>query len=290
MTCKLCAFESFHPLSLFFYYISILLVTMFSQNPVFLAFGFFFVSLTLITIIGIKRFFKTLPLYAVIFILISVTNPLFSQNGKTVLFTVFGLRYRLESLIYGAMTATMLLTVLFIFRTFSLTMKEDKIMYLFSKRLPRTALLLSITLRTISLLSEKWQEFCQTQKTLGYISTDKKPSSLKNLLTVFSGFVTYMLESAAETGTVLKARGYGADQRSCFNVFKFEKRDAALITASLSSAAFIIYGYAAKLLDFTFYPKILLERPDTLTALIYLSYAVLCAIPATINFIFERRR
>ena len=85
------AFANYHPAVLLLYFLSVLLVGMFVTNPV----------LQLTMLLGAVLFCLMLPhrsggagFYVPMFLLVAVTNPLFSHNGVTPLFYLNGVRLR----------------------------------------------------------------------------------------------------------------------------------------------------------------------------------------------------
>ncbi len=97
------AFGNVHPFVLLVYFLSVLTVAMFAANPV----------LSLTALLGGILFCAMLVrrslvpgdigFYVPLFLLVAVTNPLFSHNGVTPLFFLNGNPVTLEALLYGSM-------------------------------------------------------------------------------------------------------------------------------------------------------------------------------------------
>lgn len=83
------------------------------------------------------------------FLLVAVTNPLFSHNGVTPLFYLNGNPVTLEAFVYGAAIAVMVVGVMLWCRCYSAVMTSDKFLYLFGRAIPKLALVLSMALRFI---------------------------------------------------------------------------------------------------------------------------------------------
>ena len=103
------AFANYHPAVLLLYFLSVLLVGMFVTNPV----------LQLTMLLGAVLFCLMLPhrsggagFYVPMFLLVAVTNPLFSHNGVTPLFYLNGNPVTLEAFVYGAAIAVMVVGVM----------------------------------------------------------------------------------------------------------------------------------------------------------------------------------
>ena len=160
------SFGNFHPISLFVYYISAIVLTMFTKNPIMLAFALFGSSLFIIITNGAKDFFKSMRFYLPLFLIISVTNPLFSHNGKTILFFMNDNPVTLEAILYGADMALMICAVMFICRCMNFVMESDKLLCVFGTFSPKLSIVLSMSLRFIPLFKRKWKEIKDAQFSL----------------------------------------------------------------------------------------------------------------------------
>ena len=80
------AFEWYHPIILFVYFIAMILITMFTQHPVLLGISFVCAVSFCGMLTGLKKLLKSLAYSIPVLLVIAVTNPLFSHNGETVLF------------------------------------------------------------------------------------------------------------------------------------------------------------------------------------------------------------
>ena len=84
------AFSSYHPAVLMAYFIAVLLVAMFTQNPVLLGLALLG-GISFCTLLERpKDFLHNMAFYVPLFLMIAVTNPLFSHNGVTPLFFLNG--------------------------------------------------------------------------------------------------------------------------------------------------------------------------------------------------------
>ena len=106
---KLKSFSSLHPLVLIVYFLSILVVSMFSTNPVLLFISLVGGMMFFCMMNSKKAFLSDLAFYIPMFLLIAIINPLFSHNGVTPLFFMNGNPVTLEAILYGGNIALMLL-------------------------------------------------------------------------------------------------------------------------------------------------------------------------------------
>ena len=276
-------FPSYHPTVLAVYFLSVLLITMFTTNPILLGIAFlggigFYLKRDKET-----RSVKSLCFYLLFFILVSITNPLFSHNGVTPLFFLNGNPVTLEALLYGFDIGLMLIAVIFWFKCFNLVITEEKLLFLFGRSSPKLALLISSVLRFIPLLKEQSKKIRQTQTSMGLFSGDAWIDKLKGTVRVYSSLITWALENAVDTGSSMKARGYGLRGRSVYSLYRFRCADGVMLLLLLGLDTVICSALALGRLAFEFYPQIDVFEFDIHSTAALMAFAILSFLP----FIFE---
>lgn len=144
------AFSEHNPIAIFMHFMLTIIIAMFIQNPIILLLALFG-SILYYAVTFRKISAKTLIFWILLFLLISLINPIFSHKGETVLLFINGKAITLEALFYGINNGIMILSVMIWFLVFSEIMTSDKVMYIFGKFSPRLALLVSMSLRYIPL-------------------------------------------------------------------------------------------------------------------------------------------
>ncbi len=273
------AFEKYHPAALLTYFLAVTLFPMFLNNP-FIQGLSLFGALLLCPVFFSKRELLRGAGYIIMFmILITVTNPLFSHNGATVLFFINDSAVTLEALVCGAGNALTIAAVVLWFQILSQIMTSDKWLALTGKRLPRLTLVLSMALRFVPLFTRRLKKVQSAQKTLGFYASDNYPDKLKSGLNVFSILVAWSLENAAETSFSMDARGYGLPGRTQFTQFHFGRGDLFLLIITVLTTAFVLFGAARGAADFAYYPTLTVTPLSGFAAAVYLPYAALALIP-----------
>lgn len=84
-----------------------------------------------------KAILSDMGFYLPLFLLVAVTNPLFSHNGVTPLFFMNGNPVTLEAVVYGVFISVMVVGVLFWCKCYNEIMTEDKFLYLFGRIIPK---------------------------------------------------------------------------------------------------------------------------------------------------------
>lgn len=274
------AFANYHPAVLLLYFLSVLLVGMFVTNPV----------LQLTMLLGAVLFCLMLPhrsggagFYVPMFLLVAVTNPLFSHNGVTPLFFLNGNPVTLEALLYGFALAVAVVGVLLWCKGYSEVMTGDKFLYLFGSVIPRLALVLSMALRFVPQFSRQMRRVRCAQKTMGLYAARGYTDKVRSAGRVFLAMIAWSLENAMETAASMKARGYGRGRRTNFSLFRFTARDGALLAVCAALMGVVAVGMAAGVTAFDFYPRV--STPElTLAALaVYIAFGALSLLPFTIE-------
>lgn len=272
------SFENCNPIVITVYYLSAIGVLMFSKNPILLILAL--VGTAAYSFAQSKRpSARSHLFYLLVFLILTVINPLFSHNGKTVLFVINDSPVTLESLIYGAVSAGALVAVLYQFRTFTELMTRDKLLYVFGSFSPKTALVLSMGLRYIPLFKDRARKISDSQRALGLYKEDNIFDKVKSDMRVFSILITWALENGITTADSMSARGYGKRRRTYFTLFKFGKNDALMLILILLLTSLTVAVMLSGALDFTFYPLVAFENPTPLSLSAYTAYGILSALP-----------
>ena len=256
---------------------------MFSVNPVMAAISLFGGILFSVLLFGARAFFKNLWFYSALYLLLSLTNPLFSHNGVTPLFFLNGNPVTLEAILYGMEIAAVMVAVILWCRCFSAVMTSDKVFYLFGSVASKLSLVLSMALRFLPQLKRQWREIRDAQAAMGYYTERGIVARIQGTMRIFSSLVGRALEDAVETGMSMKARGYGLHGRTHSSLFRFTRGDGILLFTSVLLTTATLVGTATGVFDFYFYPAVTELPKAPVTLLFYGLFFVLCIFP----FIFE---
>lgn len=282
-------FSEYNPLTVSIHFILVIAIAMFISNPILLVIALLGSILFYILVFG-KIKYKTAVFWIVLFIVITIINPLFSHNGITVLFFLNGYAITLEAILYGMNNALMMLSVFIGFLSFSEIMTADKVMYLFGKVSPKLAVLLSLSLRYIPMFKRQAQKINNTQLTLGMYKENNVIDSVKSLMNVFSSLCTWSIELSIDTANSFYARGGELKGRKSFSFFKITKTDLVLIGVSIILFSVVLFVQSSGRLSVEFYPSFNLSKNDMLCFMAYLSYFLLVMLPSVCSIAGKIRR
>ena len=278
-------FSELHPLSLILFFASVIAFTILTMNPVLLLLSFF---CALFSNVIIKHTNATW-MYLILLLAISVTNPVFSHNGETVLFYMLGQRITLEAFIFGFFAGVRIVSTIYWFALFGTVFKQDKLNWLLGKMSPKLGVVFSMALRFIPLVKKNAKDIYNAQITMCTFDTSSLSGKLQLLCNVFSALVSLSIENAIETADTMRSRGFENKNRTAFSLFKFKKKDLFIISAIILLDLIVVYFLVSGFGEFYYYPSIRFATWNNACVIFYFLYALLCALPM-INDLMEDLR
>ncbi|MGN1007534.1 MAG: energy-coupling factor transporter transmembrane component T [Butyricicoccus sp.] len=278
------AFYRAHPLVNFTYFAFVIGVTMFSMHPAFLLASFAAAWGYSILLQGLSaiRFNCLILLPAVV--LMTLLNTLHVHNGVTVLFYLNGNRITLEAIIYGLASAVMLTSVILWFRCFGVVVTADKFIYLFGRIAPVLALTLSMILRYIPLLKNRFLEISAGQRCMGRgLKGTSWIARVRQFGKELSILIAWSLEASIESADSMEARGYGLHGRTSFHLFRFAGRERWLLAAMLVLGGVTAAACAMGETSMYYYPALVLPPFSAVQAAVLAAYVILMLLPVILD-------
>lgn len=277
-------FSQYHPGINFTFYIGAFLFGMLFYHPAFLACSMFFAFACYLTMEG--KTFKFPISMLVLFLLLSVINPLFNPSGSRILFTYAnGRTYTLEALCYGMAVAAMFVTVLTWFASYQMIMTSDKFLYCFGRLLPSVSMTLTMVLRFIPAYKKQLKKIADARKCVG--KSIESGDLLKRAecgMTLVSTLTSWALEGGMITAESMQSRGYGSGSRTSFSVYRWESRDKVLLFTMLADILVIVYCMIKGGTFAEYLPQIQMSGANNPYTIIGLAgYALFLAIPAAVS-------
>lgn len=278
-------FATYNPITNIVFFLGAIIMGMFFLHPAYVAVSIIIGVIYLVSLKK-KKAFRELLLMLVMFVVLSVINPIFDRLGGTVLFKLFGKPYTLEALIYGMTLGGMAVAILCWFACYNAIMSSDKFIYIFGKIIPAVSLILSMILRLIPNLSRKTRQIAAARSCIGKAgsSSASRMDKVRNGTMILSTLTSWALEGGIITADSMRSRGYGSGKRTTFAKYRFGARDIVLV---LIMAALIILtavcaakgGTKAEFVPY--FTMTWFGDPVMLTGL--LAYAVFLVIPLFIS-------
>lgn len=284
-------FKTYHPIVNFVYFVFVIGFSCVFMHPVSLAVSLLS-GFTYSVMQKGKKAVKTNLLYMIPTLLFaSLINPAFNHEGVTIIaYLPSGNPLTLESVIYGAAAAIMIVSVICWFSCYTEVMTSDKFIYLFGRVIPSLSLVLSMTLRFVPRFSAQLKIVANAQRCMGRdISNGSIISRAKHGLSILSIMTTWALENAVETADSMKSRGYGHPGRTAFSIFTFDKRDKKALFSIIILGIYTLLGNFWGGMYFRYFPSMKASEFGILGLSVFFAYLALCICPIVIE-IWEVRK
>ena len=279
------AFSQMHPIVNFIFFAFVIGFSMFIMNPACLLISLVCALVNALYLNG-KKAVRLSVLYLLpTIIIIAIVNPVFNHDGVTMLaYFPWDNPLTLESIIYGIATAVLLSSIVLWFSCFNEVMTSDKFIYLFGRIIPSLSLVLSMALRFVPRFIFQFNVIRNSQKCIGRdISDGKLLQRLKNAAKIISIMISWALENAIETADSMKSRGHGLKGRTAFSIYRFSKRDAAVLSIIIISGVILIIMSVLDVAKFRYFPSVKGNVISAPAIIYYALYFSLMIMPLAIN-------
>lgn len=279
------AFSQMHPIVNFIFFAFVIGFSMFIMNPACLLISLVCALFNVLYLNG-KKAVRLSVLYLLpTIIIIAIVNPVFNHDGVTMLaYFPWDNPLTLESIIYGIATAVLLSSIVLWFSCFNEVMTSDKFIYLFGRIIPSLSLVLSMALRFVPKFIFQFNVIRNSQKCIGRdISDGKLLQRLKNAAKIISIMISWALENAIETADSMKSRGHGLKGRTAFSIYRFSKRDAAVLSLIMTSGVILIIMSVLDVAKFRYFPSVKGNVISAPAIIYYALYFSLMIMPLAIN-------
>ena len=281
------SFKALHPVTNLIFYAFVLVITMFSNSPVYLACTLVLSWFYSVLLSGVKQIKTNLLFMLPVTIFMIIFNTLFNHNGSTVLFYLNDQRITLESVYYSLAAAVLLSAMIIWFASFNVIMSSDKLIYIFGKAAPVLGLTMSMIFRFIPLLRQRYREISMGQKAMGRQEETKFIPKIRQSVKEVSILISWSLEASIETADSMEARGYGLKGRTSFHLFRLSPADKRMIVLELLTGALAATGLATGRTNVYYYPKFTPDEWDMLGILSLVSYILLMLIQIITDLLGE---
>lgn len=237
------AFSRCHPAVNFFYFLLVICFSVTVTHPAYTITGILCGGVYYCILKG-RDGWKLIRGMIPLFLLITFLNPLVSTHGITPLFYVFGRKYTLEALCYGASLGGMFLLMMIWFGCYSVVLTSDKFTYLFGNLIPAVSLLLVMILRLIPAFTRKTKQILEARSAIGKGSgqADSLKDKLHSGMMVLSSLTDWALEGSIITADSMRSRGYGLGKRTSFRRYRMRKQDVVLLILMLLLAMATLFA------------------------------------------------
>jgi energy-coupling factor transport system permease protein len=278
-------FAAWHPAVNLLFFVLVVTCGMFLMHPVCLGLSFVCATAYAIRLNGRTALRFGLRFLLPVLLVTALLNPAFNHEGVTVLgYLPSGNPLTLESVLYGAAAALMLVTVVSWFSCFNTVMTSDKLVYLFGRVVPALSLILSLSLRLVPRYRAQIRVIADAQRCVGRdVSQGSVLARARQGARMLSVMVTWALENAIGTADSMRARGFGLAGRTAFSAYRVRRRDLAALVFLLACGGCLLVGTLLGGLRFLYFPVVGGAPVGPLTLGLFAAYLALCALPLAID-------
>lgn len=283
------AFDSYHPIVIFTFFVYVVLITMFFNNPFILGISFISSFIYSVMLNG-RKALKFNLLFIPMIVLSAGFNVLFNHAGMTIL-TYFsnGNPLTLESIVYGFVVGTMIVSVIWWFSCYNKIMTSDKFIYIFGSIIPALSLIFSMVLRFVPNYHDRIKKISRAQKCVGRdISDGNIFVRIRNGLKILSIMATWALENGVDTADSMNARGYGLKGRTSYSNFRFDDRDKLVFLIMIVLIIFTVISIFIGSYKMIYFPAIKFNTKNIMPIISYIAFFIFCNIPAFLHIREEK--
>ena len=279
-------FQDFQPGIQFLFFIAVIVFSMCFVHPAFVVCSVLFSACYLFLLRGNKAW-QVIAMTAMLFLVVSLVNPLFSTNGEHVLFTWAGGRpYCLEPLCYGMALGGMTASVLLWFACYNTVMTSDKFLQLVGKRIPSLSLVLTMVMRLVPDYMRKTKQISGARSCIGKAGLGDLKTRLNDGGQILSSLTNWALEGGISRADSMKSRGFGTGRRSSFSIYRWSNTDKVLLAGLIAIIAAIILFAALGAASVTYIPQtVIAPLSSTKTAAAVIIYIICLSIPTVMNLV-----
>lgn len=252
-------FSTVHPMVLCVYALGAPILGMSSNVPWMLAVSLCSALAVHTFYLGGEATFSACKMVVPLMLFVAVLNVITNPRGTHILFQISMHPFTLESLCYGMASGMLLGTVIIWFRCFHAILPNDKFLYLFGRRLPGTALLLSMILKLFPETRYKVQCIRMGERPAEQSGRERVSAHLKRGMRQISALLEWSMEDSIETADSMKARAYGTAQRTSYATYHFGKSDAGMLLFFMIGIGAGITGIIYGRQSFSYYPGFALD-------------------------------
>ena len=276
--------DRLHPLTVFVFYSSILVLTMTATHPA--ALLPLFVSAILLrgVQIGAKKMLAGTPVALLLLLTVAAINLFLVHRGAKILFFLNGRPVTLEAGLAGLSSGVLILTVILFCACLARSLPGDRMLSLFARRLPRFALLLRMAVGFLPRFRLRYREISEARGALGVASEKGTIRKIRARLSDLSILMTLMLEESMDRADGMRARGYGLPGATRAATEPKSRRDAVLAVLLILLLVPALYPLFSGRGDWNWYP---LDRtalvPDLSLALFFAAGTAIAVLPVILE-------
>ena len=285
--------DQMHPAVAFFYILSVLIITMVTLNPYLLAISCLTSTFIIVYMNGLSQLRQNMLLDIPVATFTVGIQPIFTGSGRTPLFYVNDSAVCLENYIYGLVIAVLLITVFNWCSVMRIFIDSEKCMYLVGRLSPTLAMMITMILRFIPLMKQRYRIIHEGQVGMGRYNNNPKDNKrhkgkfnlmdmiekIRHRIKEISILISWSLENSIETSNSMESRGYGIKGRTCYHRYILKKSDILQLVFITGSFIYVMLPIIFKQFKAYYLPMIYIDRLSLWQITAMVIYILLTVFP-----------
>lgn len=252
-------FSTFHPALLCLYALGAPILGMLSHLPWFLGISFLGAILVHTFWMGGDATWSAMKWMLPCIMLVGVFNMITNPRGLHEFVRIWNHPLTLEGLCYGIGNGVMFGNVVLWFRCFTAIVPNDKFLYLFGRKLPGTALLLSMILKLFPETRYRMTCIQMADRTKGMEQEASVREKIGKGLRQISILLEWSMEDSIEMADSMKARAYGMAGRTSYYEYHMTGEDKGMLVYMTGCLVGVGAGMLLLSSSFAYYPTFRIE-------------------------------
>ena len=197
-----------------------------------------------------------------------ITNLAYNSIGNAI---------TLESIYAGFAKGIQLATGIMWYSCVIKIISSDKVIYLLGRISPKLSLFLSILLRFIPQIANRFRRAKEAQMAIG------RDKGIRNVMRILSIVITWTLEKFVESAESMKSRGYTLKGRTAYSLYRFDNRDRGVVILIFTCITVIIMGIILEETKMLINPQIVMNPITGISYVFYGVYVFYCLLPMSLE-------
>ena len=256
-------FQTLHPMAAMAYGFVLAAAAVILGNPVQLTVLFLLVCLALLTSRLFTSWLKTVKYLVGLVCIFFILNVLVNGSGLTVLASwphvplVGRIRITLEAVVFGLTSGLRLILIYGVFYLVGSIVSSDEVLAAASRWMPKSALLLAMTTKTIPSLVRRVSSVTDACRIRGApLGKGTYLTRVRGFAPVLRNVLVLSLEDSFTIGEAISCRGYTAGPRTRLKEPDMRRRDAAVLVSVFGSAVCLAVGVWHGAFSYRYFPRL----------------------------------
>lgn len=266
------SFQQFHPLTIIFYYGALLIMATLTKQPVIIGLVLVAALVHHLMTAGSRSTWKTVVYDLFVMLLVLMMSVAFKHNGVTPLFFWNDQAVTKEVIVWAICVGLLLMLLHLLYENVLRHLTTDRLLFACRLLWPALSMGLSMLLRFIPTVQQRFRQMHQAQKTIGYYATASFFDKGIGLLKTAYESTVWAFDQCFHKSDTMRARGYHLQKKTVFHLYKWHVEDGLIV--AILSIAMALFLMNFKELAFYYFPdtKAMTIPVQTITIIVIVSW------------------